>query len=79
MEKYLIPTSKSILARNTFLNIIGLSLPFLVGIIAIPLIISGLGTERFGLLSLGWVILGYVGIFDLGLGRATTKFVASAL
>ena len=39
----------------------------------------GLGTERFGLLSLAWVVLGYFTIFDLGLGRATTKYVAEAL
>jgi len=41
--------------------------------------VRGLGTERFGLLSLAWVFLGSFSIFDLGLGRATTKFVAEAL
>jgi O-antigen/teichoic acid export membrane protein len=35
--------------------------------------------ERFGILSLAWVVLGYFSFFDLGLGRATTKFVAEAL
>jgi O-antigen/teichoic acid export membrane protein len=44
-----------------------------------PFIVRGLGTERFGLLSLAWVVLGYFTIFDLGLGRATTKYVAEAL
>jgi len=53
--------------------------PLLIGVITIPFIIRGLGTERFGLLSLAWVILGYFAIFDLGLGRATTKFIAEAL
>jgi O-antigen/teichoic acid export membrane protein len=45
----------------------------------IPFVVRGLGTERFGLLSLAWVVLGYFTIFDLGLGRATTKYVAEAL
>jgi len=68
--------SGNILARNTILNLIGRTIPLIVGIITIPLIVRGLGTERFGLLSLIWVVLGYFSIFDLGLGRATTKYVA---
>ena len=71
--------SGRLLARNALLNLIGQVVPFLIGLITIPLIIRGLGTERFGLLSLVWVVLGYFSIFDLGLGRATTKFVAEAL
>lgn len=71
--------SGRILARNTILNLIGQVVPLLVGIITIPLIVRGLGTERFGLFSLIWVVLGYFTVFDLGLGRATTKYVAEAL
>ncbi len=67
------------LARNTILNFIGQVIPLLVGVITIPFIIRGLGIERFGLLSLAWVVLGYFTIFDLGLGRATTKYVAEIL
>jgi len=59
--------------------LIGLALPLLVGVVTIPLVVRGLGTERYGLLSLAWVVLGYFTIFDLGLGRATTKFVSEAL
>jgi O-antigen/teichoic acid export membrane protein len=69
----------SLLARNTLFNLVGQGLPLVVAVVTIPLIIQGLGTERFGLLALAWVILGYFAIFDLGLGRATTKFVAEAL
>jgi len=68
-----------LLARNTLLNFIGQVVPLIVGVMSIPFIVRGLGTERFGLLSLAWVVLGYFAIFDLGLGRATTKFVAEAL
>jgi O-antigen/teichoic acid export membrane protein len=71
--------SGKILARNTVLNLLGQTIPLLIGIVAIRFIISGLGTERFGLLSLIWVVLGYFTIFDLGLARATTKYVAEAL
>ncbi len=58
---------------------VGQALPLLVGVLTIPLVVRGLGTERFGLLSLAWVVLGYFTIFDLGLGRATTKYVAEAM
>lgn len=71
--------SGRILVRNTALNFIGQVIPLLVGVVTIPFIIRGLGVERFGLLSLSWIILGYFSIFDLGLGRATTKFIAEAL
>jgi O-antigen/teichoic acid export membrane protein len=71
--------SGSLLARNTMLNFIGQAVPLLVGVLIIPFIVRGLGIERFGILSLAWVVLGYFTIFDLGLGRATTKYVAEAL
>ena len=69
----------SLLAKNTALNFIGQVVPLFVALVTIPYIIHHLGTERFGIFSLGFVVLGYFGIFDLGLGRAATKFVAEAL
>ena len=45
-----------------------------------PLVlIHGLGTERFGVLTIGWVIMGYFSMFDFGMGLATTRFVAATL
>lgn len=44
-----------------------------------PWMVRELGTERFGVLALIWAVLGYVSAVDVGLGRATTKFVAEAL
>lgn len=69
----------SLLARNTLLNLLGQVVPLGVGIIAMPYIVRGLGTERFGILSLSWIILGYFAIFDIGWGRATTKLLAELL
>jgi O-antigen/teichoic acid export membrane protein len=68
-----------VLARNMILNFLGLALPLIVGVISIPYTIRWLGIDRFGVLSLAWVIVGYFGFLDLGLGRATTKYVAEAL
>jgi O-antigen/teichoic acid export membrane protein len=69
----------SLLLRNTVLNFIGRLVPLVIAVFTIPYVIHGLGVERFGILSLAWVILGYFSLFDLGLGRATTKFVAEEL
>jgi O-antigen/teichoic acid export membrane protein len=67
---------KDILAKNTLINLVGRGIPLLFAVAAIPFVIDGLGTERFGVLTIVWIIIGYFGLFDMGLGRATTKFVA---
>lgn len=68
-----------LLARNTLLNLIGQVLPLFVAVLAMPMAMRGLGGDSFGLLSLAWMVLGYFGIFDLGLGRAATRFAAEAI
>ena len=68
-----------VLAKNTVFNLVGYAVPVVVGLISIPFIIRYLGTDRFGIISLAWVVVGYFNYFDLGLGRATTKYVAEAL
>ncbi|MCI0706474.1 MAG: flippase [Ignavibacteriae bacterium] len=71
--------SKTLLARNTIFNLVGQVFPLLIGLVTIPFVVAKLGSDRFGLLSLLWSLLGYFTIFDVGLGRATTKFVAEEL
>jgi len=68
-----------ILVRNTGLNLAGSVIPVLFAVAAIPILVGGLGPERFGLLAIAWALLGSFGIFDLGLGRALTQQVATAL
>jgi len=69
----------TVIVRNTVLNLAGLALPLAVGFVTIPMVVRALGNERFGILALVWVVFGYFGLFDLGLGRATTRSVADAL
>jgi len=56
-----------------------MALPMIVAVITIPMLIEGMGIERFGVLALIWVGVGYFSLFDLGLGRALTKLVAERL
>jgi O-antigen/teichoic acid export membrane protein len=72
-------TSSRLLARNTLWNMGGSVVPLFVAAICIPLLIKGLGTDRFGVLTLVWALIGYATLFDLGLGRALTQLVAAKL
>ena len=68
-----------LIVRNTALNLFGLAVPLAVGFVTIPMVVRALGNERFGILALVWVVFGYFGLFDLGLGRTTTRYVADCL
>jgi O-antigen/teichoic acid export membrane protein len=72
-------TSGHLLARNAVWNLVGSAAPMLVAIFCMPKLIRGLGTDRFGVLTLTWAVIGYASLFDLGLGRALTQLVASKL
>ncbi|HIF19582.1 MAG TPA: flippase [Gammaproteobacteria bacterium] len=65
--------------RNILWNLFGTGTPLLAAFIAIPMLIEALGTSRFGVLTLAWLVVGYFSLFDLGLGRSITKLVAEKL
>jgi len=71
--------SQRLLARNFSLNLIGQLIPAVAALVAAPILVRGLGVDRFGLLTIAWVVIGYVGLVDLGLGRALTQAVAERL
>lgn len=50
--------SGRLLGRNTALNLVGQVVPLLVGLTTIPYVVRGLGTERFGILSIAWPLAG---------------------
>lgn len=64
-------------ARNAALNVAALVAPLLVAVVTVPILISALGTERFGVLAIAWLLLSYVS--ELGLGSTTTRYVAAAI
>ena len=72
-------TSGSLLARNTLWNFLGQGAPLLVAVLAIPILINGLGIDRFGILSLIWRVMLNFNLLDLGMGRALIKLVAERL
>jgi O-antigen/teichoic acid export membrane protein len=48
-------------------------------LVSIPIALHALGADRFGILALGWLVLGWFAISDIGIGRATTHLLATAI
>lgn len=63
---------KSLLIKNSTINLVGLGAPLLVALFSIPQLLDLLGQSKFGLLALIWAIVSYFGFFDLGVSRALT-------
>ena len=79
MGSVVVKTTAGGLVRGTLWNAAGQVVPVLVALVAIPVLVRGLGVDRFGVLALAWMIVGYLSFLDLGLGRALTKLVAEDL
>jgi O-antigen/teichoic acid export membrane protein len=62
--------------KNVVLSYINLAVNMLTGFFILPFIVSSLGSADYGLMQLVYSITGYVGILDLGLGNAVTRFTA---
>ena len=71
--------SRRVLTSSAFWSLLAQAFPALVGLVTIPSIIQGLGVDRFGVLTLAWMIIGYFSFLDFGLGRAVTKFAAELM
>lgn len=71
--------SKRKLAKYFMFSVLGPGLPMILALVTVPLLIQKLGVERYALLNLAWLILGYFTLFDLGLGRAAVRLFAEKL
>lgn len=67
------------LVKNATLNATGRVVSLLLLVVTLPYVVNTLGPERYAVLAIVRILLGYFSVLDLGLGRATTKFVAEAL
>jgi O-antigen/teichoic acid export membrane protein len=64
------------LSQNTLANLLGSVLPLILTLVTIPPYVHLVGDVRFGLLAIVWLLLSYFGLFEMGLGRATSKYIA---
>jgi O-antigen/teichoic acid export membrane protein len=67
----------STLARNSLISMIGIAAPALLAIVSVPFLLKHLGYDRFGILSIFWIVITYFALFDLGSGRALTRTLSS--
>lgn len=58
---------------------VGQVAPLIAAVVSIPLLIKGIGVDRFGILTIGWMLIGYFSLFDLGIGRALTQIISEKL
>lgn len=65
------------LARNSFYALLAQVAPLLVAVVTVPLFIGQIGPERYGALAIAWLLLGYFGTADFGIGRAITQRISS--
>jgi len=68
-----------LLVKNSVFSFGGKVGSVLAALVGIPIIIENAGTEQFGLLSIIWICIGYLAVFDLGIGRTITQFVSNQL
>jgi len=72
-----IPLTKG-LARNTFFNLLGWAWPVALSFIAVPYILSRLGTDAYGVFGIISVVAGYLGLLSGPMAMGNVRFMAEA-
>jgi O-antigen/teichoic acid export membrane protein len=67
---------ESSFSRNTTLNFFGQVAVILLAVVSLPLLVAWLGDEQFGLLSILWILVGSLQVFDVGIGLGSAKFLS---
>ena len=64
------------LLRNSLYSLLPAILPTFLSIATLPMFVSAIGAGRYGVLAIAWIVLGYFGAADFGIGRAITQRIS---
>lgn len=70
---------KSRIFRNSLWTFVGQLIPLILLFFQIPILISNVGIERFGLFTILSTAFLYFNLFDFGIGIALTKFLSQSI
>src|SRR3977135_4691591 len=56
---------------NFVFNVLGTLALLVVGFVTVPIYVSHIGAARYGVLSIVWFLVGYLGFLDFGLSRSS--------
>jgi O-antigen/teichoic acid export membrane protein len=59
--------------KNTIITISGSVIPAIIALVTLPIYLRYIGEERYGILAMISVLIGYFSFFDFGLGRAIAR------
>lgn len=58
------------------INLAGAFIPIVTALATVPIYLAAIGTARYGIVSVAWILLGYFGFLDFGLSRASANALA---
>lgn len=64
---------------NAMWSMVGRVIPILVGLALVPFLVHDMGPSRWGVFTIAQSLVGMMGVFDFGVGRALTRIVAVGL
>lgn len=65
--------------QNSLTSLSGFALPSLLALLTWRVLLSQIGPDRLGIVSLAWTVLGFSSLFDFGLGRSLTRAVSEVI
>lgn len=64
------------LLRNSLWNLSGSAIPMVVALATVPILVTTLGVEGFGIVTLVGSIIGYFGVLDINLQAGSIKYLS---